>query len=238
MITLQDIDIVMQTTNADYDTVRSALLRHDGNVASAIRDILQLDAEATDDSTDAEEDTETADTSAEDGETTYTYDAEYVDKGTEKAGFSQNLEALWSDIVEAIQGVWRQGNASRLVIEKDGEQILNLTLNTGIIGVVLAPLVAVLGAGVAVLSDYTISVILVNGEVVSINKIVIENMLRRKKKTEKSEQESTSDAATDTEDANDIDQDSEVESAGSSEETEQAAETDGSEAESEPASEE
>lgn len=45
-----------------------------------------------------------------------------------------------SDIVDSVKGLVKKGNVSRIIVrKKDGEQILNLPVNAGIIATILAP---------------------------------------------------------------------------------------------------
>lgn len=185
MITIDDIDTVMQATKASYADVRAALLRQDGNVALAIRELLNLEDDHKgadgfvdgDHATAAQDDLVFSD---------YAYDESGAGKSggqkNEKRGkIGADFEIFLTDIIEVIQDIWRKGNASHLIIEKDDLQVLNLSLNIGIIGVVLAPVVALLGAGAAVLTDYTITILMDNGEIVSVNKIVLAKKMRREK---------------------------------------------------------
>ena len=51
--------------------------------------------------------------------------------------------AFASDIIDTIKYLWEKGNASTLIIEKDGKQLLNLSLTMGTIGLVIAPVAAI-----------------------------------------------------------------------------------------------
>ncbi|MGI6546732.1 MAG: DUF4342 domain-containing protein [Fastidiosipilaceae bacterium] len=187
MITIDDIDTVMQATKASYADVRAALLRQDGNVALAIRELLDLEVEDGHDGADGFAGGDHAEATQDDPVfSEYTYDESGTgktagQKGEGRGKIGADLEILLTDIIEAIQDIWRKGNASRLIIEKDDLQVLNLSLNISIIGVVLAPVVALLGTGAAVLTDYTITIVMDDGEKVSVNKIVLAKKMRREK---------------------------------------------------------
>lgn len=77
------------------------------------------------------------------------------------------------DIFEAIEEVWRKGNASHLEVVKDGKTILRLSLTVSAIGLILAPLAALIGLGAALITDYKITITLENGTVVDINEFAL-----------------------------------------------------------------
>ena len=78
----------------------------------------------------------------------------------------QDLEA----IVDFIKNTIKKGNVSKIVIAKDGETLLNLPVNVGIVGTVFAPWVAVAGVIAAFGTRCSIRLIKDNGEVVDVNK--------------------------------------------------------------------
>jgi hypothetical protein len=78
-----------------------------------------------------------------------------------------------SDIIDAIKEIWRKGNASRLDIEKDGKAVLSISLTIGAIGVLLAPVAALIGIGAALVTEYTIKITLDDGTVINVNEFAI-----------------------------------------------------------------
>jgi hypothetical protein len=78
-----------------------------------------------------------------------------------------------TDIIEAIKEIWRKGNASRLDIEKNGRSVLSISLTVGTIGVLLAPVAALIGFGAALVTEYTIKITLDNGTVINVNEFAI-----------------------------------------------------------------
>jgi Flp pilus assembly pilin Flp len=61
-------------------------------------------------------------------------------------------------MVEAVKELIRKGNVRRIVIEHQGRTVAEFPLTAGLVGVVLAPVVAAIGALVALLKDCTIHV--------------------------------------------------------------------------------
>lgn len=81
--------------------------------------------------------------------------------------------ALASDIIESIRELWERGNASTLVIEKNGKELLNLSLTMSSIALVIAPVAAVIGLGAALITEYTIKVVLDDGRVINVNDMAV-----------------------------------------------------------------
>lgn len=77
------------------------------------------------------------------------------------------------DILDAIREIWKRGNASRLDIEKDGRKVLSVSLTIGTIGLVLAPVAALIGIGAALITDYTVMITLDDGTVINVNEFAI-----------------------------------------------------------------
>ena len=80
---------------------------------------------------------------------------------------------LAQDIIDAIKEIWKMGNASRLDIEKEGRSVLSISLTVGTIGLVLAPVAALIGIGAALITEYTIKITLNNGKVININEFAV-----------------------------------------------------------------
>jgi len=61
------------------------------------------------------------------------------------------------DVVEKIKDIIRQGNAKQITIKgKDGNEILSFPVTVGVVGIVLAPVFAALGAVAALATECTI----------------------------------------------------------------------------------
>ncbi|HXG54112.1 MAG TPA: DUF4342 domain-containing protein [Vicinamibacterales bacterium] len=59
---------------------------------------------------------------------------------------------------EKLNDLIRKGNVRRVVIEHDGKTVAEFPLTAGVIGAVIAPVAAAIGALVALLKDCTIKV--------------------------------------------------------------------------------
>jgi hypothetical protein len=60
--------------------------------------------------------------------------------------------------MDKVKALIHEGNVRRVVIEHGGRTIAEFPLTVGVVGAVLAPVVAALGALVAVLQDCTIHI--------------------------------------------------------------------------------
>lgn len=76
----------------------------------------------------------------------------------------ESVKADGASIVEKIKDLVRAGNVRRIVIEHEGKTIAEFPLTAGVVGVVFAPILAAVGALVALLQDCTIHVERVRSE--------------------------------------------------------------------------
>lgn len=168
MTDIEKIDLLMTQTGADYSTVREALLACEGDVNRA-----------TDYIRGAQRQRETAQAEAK-------AEQRSGDKGDEKS------TPIASDILDTIRDIWEKGNASSLIIEKDGKVLLRLSLLVSTIGLILAPVAAIIGLGAALITEYTIKIELVNGDIININELAIHRKRSRgqKQTSESGEKES------------------------------------------------
>jgi hypothetical protein len=77
---------------------------------------------------------------------------------TEQKTCWESFKADGSAIVDKIKELIRAGNVRRVVVEHDGRTIAEFPVTVGVVGVVLAPIAAALGALVALLQNCTIHV--------------------------------------------------------------------------------
>lgn len=145
MIDIEKIDLVMEKTGKDYQVVREALLRSGGDVERAIEDI-QGKGEG--------------------------FGASEGRKGSKETTFAHGVRA--QDLMDTVKEIWEKGNASTLTIEKEGRVVLNLSLTLGTIGLVLAPVAAIIGLGAALITEYTIKITLKDGEVINVNELTFQ----------------------------------------------------------------
>ena len=63
-----------------------------------------------------------------------------------------------SNLADRLENLIREGNVRRVIVEHQGKTVAEFPLTAGIIGAVIAPVAAAVGALVAVLQDCTIKV--------------------------------------------------------------------------------
>lgn len=157
MINLEKIDAVIAATGADYATVRQVLLATDGDIAASIRMILNS---RHDQDTTAQE---SADAYSE-GSQDQSQDQSQSQKDRQHFNYQDQLD----DIVSVIKEIWRTGNASSLIVEKNGRTVLNLSLTVSAFILIITPLISIIGLGTAIITEYTIKIQMVNGEIIDV----------------------------------------------------------------------
>ena len=70
----------------------------------------------------------------------------------------ESFKAGTSTFVERLKKLVHEGNVRRVVVEQDGKTVAEFPVTAGVVGVVLAPVVAAVGALVALLKDRTIHI--------------------------------------------------------------------------------
>ena len=155
----EKLDAVIKQTGADCETAKAALKTSDGDVDIAVRIIrtYNLKDDAAFDNTGS---------SSKSGSDQRSSDGQKQSKTDEQI-------PLAGDILDAIKDIWKMGNASRLDIEKDGRTLLSISLVIGTIGLVLAPVAALIGIGAALITDYKITITLNNGTVINVNEFAV-----------------------------------------------------------------
>lgn len=99
----------------------------------------------------------------------------------------------FNDIKNAIKEIWDKGNASKLIVEKNGETILSLSLTVSAVGLILAPLASALGAGVVLIHDYDFKILMDSGEIIDIKEYINLNRLKKEYHHNKDEENSEED---------------------------------------------
>jgi D-aminopeptidase len=72
--------------------------------------------------------------------------------------FWESFKAESENVVERLKGLIREGNVRRVVVQHEGRTVAEFPLTAGVVGALLAPVVAAIGAIVALLKDCTIQV--------------------------------------------------------------------------------
>lgn len=72
--------------------------------------------------------------------------------------FWESFKAESDNVVDKIKALIHEGNVRRVVVQHGGRTIAEFPLTAGVVGAVLAPVVAAIGAIVALLKDCSIQV--------------------------------------------------------------------------------
>lgn len=94
--------------------------------------------------------------------------------------FTDSVNVKSRDLMDTLKDFLKKGNVTRVIVEKDGDIVLNLPVTVGAIGLVAAPIAAILGIGAVVYAKYTIKIIKEDGEEIDINKATEEKMNQMK----------------------------------------------------------
>lgn len=70
----------------------------------------------------------------------------------------ETLKAESANVIEKLKEIIRQGNVRRVVIKQGDTTIAEFPLTVGVVGAVVAPVLAAIGALIALIKDCTIHV--------------------------------------------------------------------------------
>jgi hypothetical protein len=72
--------------------------------------------------------------------------------------WTESFKVSGGQLVEAVKKLIHEGNIRRVIIKQDQRTIAEFPLSVGVIGAVLAPVLAAIGALAAVLTECTVDV--------------------------------------------------------------------------------
>ena len=107
----------------------------------------------------------------------------FIEKQKEEEKGSGSMRA--SDLLETLREFIRRGNVSRVIVSDKENVLLNIPVTIGAVGVILAPVAAVIGVGAVIFTNLNISILDHKGETIDINKVTAERLEFFKKKAEK-----------------------------------------------------
>jgi hypothetical protein len=70
----------------------------------------------------------------------------------------EKIEARGSELLDKLKGILHEGNVRRVVIKQRDRTVAEFPLTVGIVGTVAAPILAAVGALVALLADCSLEV--------------------------------------------------------------------------------
>ena len=77
--------------------------------------------------------------------------------GMDQSTFKESFKVAAEQLVDAVKKLLHEGNVRRIVIKQDGRTVAEFPVTVGVVGAVVAPVLAAVGALAAVLTDCTIS---------------------------------------------------------------------------------
>ena len=72
--------------------------------------------------------------------------------------FKESFKVAADQLVDAVRKLLHEGNVRRIVIKQEGRSVAEFPLSVGVVGAVVAPVLAAVGALAAVLTNCTIEV--------------------------------------------------------------------------------
>lgn len=133
-ITLEMIEKVLDATGKDYHTVKTALLEAEGDVEAAIRSLTELSAEEETETITETEEAENTDTrAAEPEEATEQEEKTETEAGPE----DKKMDDYAEEIIERLKKRIQEGNVDRIKITREGNTLLDIPLNLGLLGGIL-----------------------------------------------------------------------------------------------------
>jgi hypothetical protein len=76
----------------------------------------------------------------------------------QKQGFEE-LQVMGEQLVTKVKELVHEGNVRRIIIKQDGNTIVEFPLNIGIVGAILAPTLAAIGAIGALIAQCSIEIV-------------------------------------------------------------------------------
>lgn len=72
--------------------------------------------------------------------------------------FKESFKVAGHQLLDAVKKLLHEGNVRRVIIKQDGRIIAEFPMTVGVVGAVLAPMLAAVGAIAAVLTECTVEV--------------------------------------------------------------------------------
>jgi hypothetical protein len=77
----------------------------------------------------------------------------------QKQGFQEDLQVMGEQLLSKVKELVHEGNVRRIIIKQDGNTIVEFPLNVGVVGVILAPTLAAIGAIGALIAQCSIEIV-------------------------------------------------------------------------------
>ncbi|SHG91342.1 DUF4342 domain-containing protein [Tepidibacter thalassicus] len=87
-----------------------------------------------------------------------------------------------NELIEKLKEILKKGNVTRVMVEKDGDVLLNLPVTVGAIGLVLGPVATIVGVSAAMVTKYKIKIVKDDGETLDLNEMTQDSLTEIKSK--------------------------------------------------------
>ncbi len=77
----------------------------------------------------------------------------------QKQGFQEDLQVMGEQLLTKVKELVHEGNVRRSIIKQDGKSIVEFPLNVGVVGVLMAPTLAAIGAIGALIAQCSIEIV-------------------------------------------------------------------------------
>lgn len=93
----------------------------------------------------------------------------YIEENCVEVKCDCNAKKKGEEIISQVKKIVEKGNVIKITIKKDNEVILNIPITAGAVGMVFAPILSLVGLTAALITECTIEITKVNGEVIYLN---------------------------------------------------------------------
>ena len=90
----------------------------------------------------------------------------------QRKSWGSSVSDKGEEVLDKLKEAIRKGNATKIIIKKDGEIIMNIPVTAGAIGTILSLPMAALGISAAMLSKCTFEIVREDGQIVNVNDVV------------------------------------------------------------------
>lgn len=80
-------------------------------------------------------------------------------KQNQGQNYQEELQVMGEQLVSKVKELLHEGNVRRIIIKQDGHSIMEFPLTVGLVGVIMAPALAALGAIGALMAQCSIEVV-------------------------------------------------------------------------------
>jgi len=77
----------------------------------------------------------------------------------QKPGYQEELQVMGEQLLARVKELLHEGNVRRIIIKQEGHTIMEIPLTVGVVGVLVAPVLAAIGAIGALIAQCSIEVV-------------------------------------------------------------------------------